>query len=135
MGRKPLPTNLKLLRGNPGKRVLQPDSEPKPTLVDGEIKPPSWLKGAARQEWAAQLLYLTTNRVIGENELSMLAAYCHLMGQFVVEAKAGRTLQAALIGKMLSLAGELGIGPSARSKIKVRSGSEAQETEEKRFFG
>ena len=47
-GRKPVPTHLKVLRGNPGKRRLN-DNEPKP---DGELSdPPEWMSESQKQGW------------------------------------------------------------------------------------
>ena len=47
-GRKPKPTALKVLEGNPGKRPLN-DHEPIPPK--GELKCPSWLLPEAKKEW------------------------------------------------------------------------------------
>ena len=48
MGRKAIPSKLKLLRGNPGKRPL-PEHEPEPEVEIPE--PPEWMKGFALREW------------------------------------------------------------------------------------
>jgi len=47
-GRKPVPTALKLLRGNPGKGAI-PKDEPKPTK--GLPPCPSWLSAVAKREY------------------------------------------------------------------------------------
>jgi len=47
-GRKPKPTALKVLEGNPGKRPL-PQNEPKPKPIAPE-RPP-WLTGEGRKMW------------------------------------------------------------------------------------
>jgi len=47
-GRKPIPTRMKILRGNPGKRAL-PANEPRPTA--GIPKMPSKLSSRARRAW------------------------------------------------------------------------------------
>lgn len=47
-GRKPIPTHLKVLTGNPGKRPLNPD-EPMP---EGDlIEPPAWLTESQKSGW------------------------------------------------------------------------------------
>ncbi len=46
-GRKPTPTALKLLKGNPGKRPL-PENEPNP---QGEVKKPVFVKHRATRIW------------------------------------------------------------------------------------
>jgi phage terminase small subunit len=47
-GRKPKPTILKLLEGNPGKKPLNMN-EPKPEMTAPEC--PSWLEAEAQEEW------------------------------------------------------------------------------------
>jgi phage terminase small subunit len=117
-GRKPIPTALKIVRGNPGKRPLN-RNEPKVNLVQGKPLPPAWIKGSARSEWNIQIGYLIKNKVLAENELSKLARYCYLHGEFVKDARVGRPMNAAMIARIEALASDLGIGPSARTRIKV----------------
>lgn len=131
-GRKPLPVAIKDFRGRPGHRPINREA-PEPLLVDQAITPPRWLKGEAKREWYRQIGSLTSNRVLGENEISLLASYCYLQGQFIEEVKAKRTMTAALITQMRGLAAEFGIGPSSRSRIK--KGNEQKDPEEQRFFG
>mgnify|MGYP000858287196 FL=1 len=47
-GRKPKPTALKVLEGNPGKRPL-PQNEPKPKPIAPER--PTWLTGEGKKMW------------------------------------------------------------------------------------
>ena len=47
-GRKPTPTALKVLHGNPGKRKL-PVNEPSPR--EGTADPPEWLEPEAQETW------------------------------------------------------------------------------------
>lgn len=47
-GRPPLPTEIKALRGNPGKRPLNND----PHVPAGIPKCPDWLTPVAKAEWA-----------------------------------------------------------------------------------
>ena len=47
-GRKPKPTKLKLLAGNPGGRPL-PENEPQPDPAIPD--PPDWMEGEALAEW------------------------------------------------------------------------------------
>lgn len=133
-GRKPLPLNVKLMRNHPGHSPLNFD-EPKVKIVDGLPKRPNWLKTRdSKAEWDLQLDYLTKNFVLGENELSLLADYCYLHGEFVESAKLGQVMNAALIAQMRAFRAELGIGPSARSRLKSGN-AEKKDDEEKRFFG
>lgn len=47
-GRKPKPTALKILEGNPGKR---PINENEPIPPKGTVKCPTWLEPEAKKEW------------------------------------------------------------------------------------
>ena len=47
-GRKPKPTAIKVLEGNPGKRPLN-EHEPAPPKAN--IKCPTWLLPEAKKEW------------------------------------------------------------------------------------
>ena len=47
-GRKPTPTAIKMLEGNPGKRALN-NNEPKPAKKAPRC--PSWLEDEAKKEW------------------------------------------------------------------------------------
>jgi hypothetical protein len=47
-GPKPVPTHLKLLRGNPGHQVLN-KNEPQPMLGDEPLPPPHYLDGYAKR--------------------------------------------------------------------------------------
>jgi P27 family predicted phage terminase small subunit len=73
MPRKPQPTALKILRGNPGKRKL-PAAEPKPP-ADG-IEPPDYLDELARRKWDAMLPLLQAVKVMTRADVEALARYC-----------------------------------------------------------
>ena len=47
-GRRPTPSHLKVMKGNPGKRAL-PSNEPQPAR--GVPAAPRWLSKAARKHW------------------------------------------------------------------------------------
>lgn len=47
VGRKPTPTVLKVLAGNPGKRPIKPEPKPKPIAP----KAPTWLPPEAKRRW------------------------------------------------------------------------------------
>src|SRR5215831_13796767 len=99
----PIPTRLKVLRGNPGRRPLRPEPEPAPLSEPPE--PPAFLIGYAAEEWrrAARdpvthgLLVRTADGNPRRNPLQKIAS------------------DAAL--DMLRFANEIGIGPAARARI------------------
>jgi P27 family predicted phage terminase small subunit len=71
-GRKPKPTKLKILTGNPGHREIN-DREPQPTPG---ASMPDWLSQSAKSEWkriAPELLRLGLVTVV---DRAALAAYC-----------------------------------------------------------
>jgi len=73
-GRKPVPTALRLLRGNPRRRPVNM-KEPKPApLVTHD--PPAWLDPDARAEWERIAPMLTRLGVLTETDADALAAYC-----------------------------------------------------------
>jgi len=72
-GRKPKPTAVKKLEGNPGKRKLN-TKEPNP----GKGMPdcPAWLLPEAKTEWIRLSDKLNQMRVLTEIDRSAFAAYC-----------------------------------------------------------
>ncbi len=72
-GRKPLPTKLKLLMGNPGKQKL-PKGEPNP---DSHIPyPPGCLNNYALEEWDRITPVLLTLGLISDLTVPAVIAYC-----------------------------------------------------------
>ena len=76
-GRKPKPTAVKKLEGNPGKRKLN-TKEPNP----GKGMPdcPAWLLPEAKTEWIRLSEKLNQMGVLTENDRSAFAAYCQSYG-------------------------------------------------------
>jgi P27 family predicted phage terminase small subunit len=72
-GRKPKPTALKILYGNPGKRRL-PQNEPKPPHEIPD--PPDHLDDVARKEWARITELLSQLGLIAQLDMAGIAAYC-----------------------------------------------------------
>lgn len=79
-GRKPTPTNLKLIRGNPGKRPMRMD-EFKPER--GIPTCPRHLKGESRKEWKRITEELDKYGMISEVDRGALAMLCTLWGRYV----------------------------------------------------
>ena len=86
-GRKPKPTRLKLIEGNPGKRPLnkhEPKPEPKvPTC-------PAHLCPAAKAEWKRLSRELFVLGIVTALDRAALAAYCQAYGRW---AEAERKLK------------------------------------------
>ena len=72
-GRKPKPTAIKELEGNPGKRPLN-EAEPKP---EHKAPPcPKWLEPEAKKEWRRLSKQLEAIGVLTEVDQAAFASYC-----------------------------------------------------------
>lgn len=73
-GRKPKPTFLKLLQGNPGKREL-PQNEPQPAKPKGAVpKAPRHLSDPARKQWRVVAKQLAGANILTELDAHALAS-------------------------------------------------------------
>ena len=74
-GPRPMPTHLRLLRGNPSKEPLN-KNEPQPT-IDPEIPDvPEFLTGYAADEWCRVSEELYRLKLLTSVDTHTLAAYC-----------------------------------------------------------
>jgi P27 family predicted phage terminase small subunit len=134
-GRKPEPTNLKLLKGNPGKRAIKKDE------IEPEIKipsPPKHLSVIAKIEWRRISRVLYSLKLLSDIDRTALAAYCQSYGRWVeaekgvkesglmVKTTNGNIIQSPLVGianksmqMMHKFLIEFGMSPAARCKVKV----------------
>lgn len=137
-GRKPVPTSLKLLRGNPGKRALNPD-EPQPDVM---LPPaPSDLTGAAMTEWNERGPILERLGLITESDIPAFESYCRNWGRYkdaeeklakygdLIKAQNGNLMQNPLLGvsnralaKCQQFWSEFGMMPASRSRVRVQKG-------------
>jgi len=139
-GRKPKPTHLKLIAGNPGKRPLDTAAEPQPDAVDENLQPPPWVSGEGRAVWAVEFPKLVRNGMISDIDLNAFARYCQAQGRYLVAqsyvAKQGEVLISpsgfpiqnpylAISNKAEELAHkaetEFGMTPSSRSRVSSTS--------------
>jgi len=72
-GRRPLPSAVKDLRGNPGKR---PVNENEPAPVPGDPEMPDGLSEAAQREWTRMLKSHRNMGLITPVDATALAVYC-----------------------------------------------------------
>lgn len=79
VGRKPKPTALRILEGNPGKRPL-PTGEPKPRLGVGEC--PDWLSDVAKGKWAELVPELERIGLLTLVDNDALATYCETYAEW-----------------------------------------------------
>ena len=137
-GRKPKPTALKKLEGNPGKRKLN-TKEP----VPGKGMPdcPKWLLPEAKKEWERLCVKLSEMGVLTEIDMAAFATYCQSFARWkeaqehidsegsTFETDKGYQQQTPWVGiantnqkLMMQAASEFGLTPSARSRIMAASG-------------
>lgn len=144
-GRKPKPTQLKLLSGTARKHRIN-ESEPKPALSQPD--PPEHLTEAGRREWDRVIGELVDLGVMSRLDRAPLAAYCQAYGRWVaaetalarmaerdavteglvIRTKSGNAIHNPLVGAankamadMVRYAAEFGLTPSSRTHV-VASG-------------
>ena len=130
----PVPTVLKLLRGNPGKRSLNED-EPQPP---SGAEMPDYLTPEAAAHWPKVSTQLADAGVLTEIDQTALAMYCEAFAMWrhasdqvakfgaVVKSPSGYPVQSPYLSisnrayeQMLRLLGEFGMTPSARTRVVV----------------
>ena len=150
-GRKPKPTAIKELEGNPGKRKLN-KNEPIP--AKGMPKCPSWLLPEAKKEWKRLAENLAQLGILTEIDMAAFAAYCqsyarwkeaqeHITsGGSTFETEKGYQQQTPWVGiananqkLMLQAASEFGLTPSARSRIVVGTDKAGEVDEMEELLG
>lgn len=136
-GRRPLPTRLKYLAGNPGKRPLNP-YEPRPEPAVPEC--PSELGPAAKREWDRLVGDLASLNLLTSLDRAALAAYCGAYALWadateqiqkygsMIKSPTGYPVQSPYISIanrqaeiMLRIAAEFGFTPASRSRIAAPS--------------
>lgn len=143
-GRKPKPTYLKLMDGNPGKRPLNMN-EPSPAIELPEA--PADLDDLALAEWEQLAPELVKVGCLSAIDARQLALYCDIRSRLVKAKQAlkdeyvlagagenGGLYQNPLLAvvnkcteQMMKIAAEFGMTPSSRTKIKVDNAFAAQQ--------
>lgn len=150
-GRKPTPTAIKELEGNPGKRPLN-EKEPKPAKKAPSC--PKWLEPEAKKEWRRLSKQLEQLGVLTELDMASFAAYCQAYARYkeaeefitqhgsIVKTPSGywqqvpQVAQAQTYSKiMLRLAEQFGLTPSARSRIIAGNGDNGAADEMEELLG
>ena len=132
-GRKPKPTALKLISGNPGKRPIN-QWEPRPGVKAPTC--PAHLNPAAKAEWKRVARQMVTLGVISELDRAALAAYCQAYGRWVeaerklketpaliklpsgyIQPSPWLTIATKQLELMFRYMTELGLSPVSRSRV------------------
>lgn len=137
-GRRPKPTEMKRLAGNPGKRQLN-EREPAPRAMLPVC--PAHVQGEARKEWRRMGRQLIDLGVMTSVDKAGLAAYCVAYARWVeaelqvtklgtvVKTANGNLIQNPYLAvanrameQMTKMAGEFGMTPSSRSRVQTQAG-------------
>ena len=153
-GPRPQPTNLKILRGNPGKRSLN-KKEPLPP-TNGVNMPPH-LGDLAAARWAEVLPMLQAVKVMTQADVEALARYCDTYEWWLATRaklkKEGDTypiindkgevkyiaqrpevsIAHKLAQQLRQLEQDFGLNPSARTSLNVKEASHEDERDAKMF--
>lgn len=133
-GRRPTPTRIKVLTGNPGKRSFNRD-EPQPEPEIPECPPE--LGPVAQKEWSRLTSDLSKLRLITRLDRAALATYCVAYELWLealeairkygtmVKSPSGYPMQSPYIAiqnrqaeLMMRIASEFGFTPASRSRIR-----------------
>ncbi len=131
-GRKPTPTALKRLAGNPGKRPLNKNEVcPRPGLPEC----PSFLDKVGKAEWERISAELSATGLLTHFDMAALAAYCACWSRFAKLEKAvqkeGEVVDDAVgtkrnpkllalnrtVQELRALGSDFGLNPVARSRL------------------
>ena len=144
-GRKPTPTAIKELEGNPGKRPLN-KNEPKPTKKAPPC--PKWLEPEAKKEWRRLAKKMEQLGVLTEVDMAAFAGYCQAYARWkeaeefiskhgsIFQTPSGYVQQVPQVSIaqqnlkiMQSFCSEFGLTPATRSRIIANSGGSDDEAD------
>lgn len=132
-GRKPKPTALKVLEGNPGKRPL---NAREPVPVKRAPSCPKWLDKDAKKEWRRLAPKLEAMGLLSEVDMAAFAGYCQSYSRWkeneefitehgsLVRTPSGYWMQVPQVSiaqqymkQMEKFAEQFGLTPSSRSRL------------------
>lgn len=144
-GRKPKPTVVKILEGNPGKRSLN-TNEPVPERKAPSC--PSWLEEEAKIEWNRMAEQMEQLGILTEIDMAAFAGYCQSYARWkeaeeflsqhgtIVKTKSGYWQQVPQVSIaqtylkiMNKFCEQFGLTPSARSRIVTDVGKDKENDE------
>lgn len=132
-GRRPKPTELKLLQGTARKDRTK-ENRPEPTKVDALPDPPDYLKKHGKRLWKQQLQQLIQLKMLTQVDLNVLGQYCKEWDLYNMaiddldkngfknkydQISASVTIKNQAFKNMLSISDRFGFVASAREKLSV----------------
>lgn len=140
-GRKPIPTAVKMLEGNPGKRNLNV-KEPQPAKKAPRC--PVWLEDEAKKEWKRMAKQLEQLGILTDIDMAAFAGYCQAYARWkeaeefitqhgtIVKTPSGYWQQVPQVSIaqtylkiMNKFCEQFGLTPSARSRLATDVGEDA----------
>lgn len=150
-GRKPTPTAIKMLEGNPGKRALN-KNEPKPTKKAPRC--PTWLEDEAKKEWKRMGKILEQMGLLTDMDMAAFAGYCQAYARWkeaeefltqhgsIVRTPNGYlqqvpqvTIAQTNLKIVLRFCEQFGLTPSARSRIAADNAAADPEDDMEQLLG
>ena len=148
VGRKPKPSELKLLTGNPGKRPVKRSAAVGRNRLRAPA-PPDWLPDDGKSEWRRVAPLLLAMRVLRDTDLTALAVYCESYARYrqaikdlddnksmytdtgagSIKAHPAITVLNRALGQMHGFMAEFGLTPSSRSRVASEAPKELSEFE------
>jgi len=147
-GRKPKPTALKKLQGNPGRRPYS-KKEAMPKKPKGIPRAPSHLDKRAQEEWRRMAKELHPLGLLTNIDLTALAAYCASFSIWLdaqkkiqkhgvlIKAQSGFPMQSPYLAisnramtEMRKWMVEFGLTPSSRSRVQAEKPNKADPMDE-----
>lgn len=132
-GRKPKPTAIKKLEGNPGRRKLN-EREPKP--ANGMPSCPTWLETEAKKLWRRVCKELEMMGTLAKSDRETIAVFCQSYARWkeseeflsthgpIMQTQSGYIQQLPQVSishsymkRMIETGSLLGLNPSARSRL------------------
>lgn len=156
-GRPPVPTALREIRGNTGHRPANAE-EPDIPVARPSIQPPAHLTDTARAKWFELIDTLTASRLLTVADIGIFSSYClyyaehaeyaervasegpyviiqkkdkdgkPIQGVVYTEWNPARIMRDSAWEKMRKAANDLGLTPSARSRVKKDGSKEEGKT-------
>lgn len=142
-GPRPQPTRIKELAGNPGRRPLN-KAEPQPPVPEYAPRAPRFLNAEGKRAWRELVKILLRIGLYTEIDKYALALFCQAWGRWVqvereiaklpsllLETQNGYQYQTPLLGiantaweQVRKMAGEFGLSPAERSRVRVAATEE-----------
>lgn len=145
-GRRPIPDEIKRLRGNPGKRKLSSHVQMEAAIPS----PPAWLKSpVALAEWERVSRLMFAMQLITELDQAVLASYCYVYGELDLHTgkirdepefntsqrgapteNARNKLIRAYLTQLQKLSDDLGLTPTQRPRLRPLHTNKRQASKE-----